>query len=176
MSNIRTKLSRLTTTRVPLLSLVLVATVGMVVGVLAATITVTPNSFTGETGTYHNTTGTFTATDNGLVVVANSIASNVTTSTTFGATGTNKALVNTLTAGHWMDYIDFTTSLADGSTHTATITIRSNAGAIGLTTLVNAQTATLVAPSSGSTAKITIYLDLGVTQVNTPLTTYVTVS
>ncbi len=121
------------------------------------------------------TTGTFTVTDNGLAVVANTAASNI-TSVTFGATGTNKALTNALTAGHWMDYIDFTTSLTDGSSHTVTVTIRSNTGPLGSTTLVSAQTATLVAPGASSTAKITIYLDLGVTSITAPLTTYVTVS
>lgn len=173
---LRLVMSRFAAKKVPALSLVLVATIGMVAGVLAATMVVTQKSLTGEAGTYHTSTGTFATTDNGLAVVANTATSNITTSVTFGATGTNKALVNTLTAGDWMDYIDFTTTLADGSSHTATITIRSNTGPLGSTTLVNAQTATLVAPTTSSTAKVTIYLDLGAQSITAPLTVYVNVT
>ncbi len=176
MINLRSKVSHFASKKVPALSLILVATVGMVAGVLAATIVVTQKSFTGEAGQYHNNTGTFSITDNGLAVVANAAATNITTSVTFGATGTNKALVNALTAGNWMDYIDFTTTLADSSSHTVTVTIRSNAGPLGSTTLVSAQTATLVAPAASSTAKVTIYLDLGAQSLTAPLTVYVSVS
>jgi tetrahydromethanopterin S-methyltransferase subunit C len=176
MSNIRLQMSRFAAKKVPALSLVLVATVGMVAGVLAATMIVTQKPLTGEAGTYHSNTGTFTIVDNGLAVVANTVASNMTTSVTFGATGTNKALVNTQTAGNWMDYIDFTTSLADSSSHTVTITIRSNTGPLGSTILVNAQTATLVAPGASSAAKVTIYLDLGTQSITAPLTLYINVN
>ncbi len=176
MKSLRVGLSKLANRKVPALSLFVVAILGMVAGVLAAAITVSQTSYTGEKGTFHNNSGTFTITDVGLRVVANAATSNVSTSVTFGATGTDKALVNTLTAGNWMEVLEFTTTLTDSSSHTATITVRSNTGPLGSTILVNAQTATLVAPSASSTAKITIYLDLGAQTITAPLTVYVNVS
>ena len=71
MTSIRVLLSRITTKKVPALALVVVGLMGMVAGVLAAVITVTPNNFTGEVGTVHTNTGTMTVADNGLSIVSN---------------------------------------------------------------------------------------------------------
>jgi len=175
MKHIRLALSRLSTKKVPALSLLVVALAGAVAGVLAVSITVTQTSYSGEQGTYHNNSGTITAVDNGLAVVANAITSNVTAALTWGATGTNKQVYNTLAAGDLMDYIAFSTTLTNGSTHTATVTIRNGSGALG-TTLVTATSGTLTAPSSTSTATVTMYIDLGVQSVTSPVTVYITVT
>lgn len=178
MSNLRIRLSRLTTTKVPALSLILVATVGMVIGVLAATITVTPNNFTGESGTYHNTTGTFTVSDKGLDVAANTVVSNITTAVTQGATGTNKVLNNAITAGDWMETLTFIDTATDATAHVATITIRSGTGPQGQTTLASSPitVGTITGPGSASTGTITVYIDLGAASLTTPVTVYVNVT
>lgn len=178
MSNIRSKLSRVTTAKVPVLSLLFVATVGMVVGVLAATITVTPNNFTGETGTYHNTTGTFTVTDKGLGVAANNVVSNISTAVALGGNGTNKALVNTITAGDWMETLTFTDTATDSTGHVPTVTIRSGTGPQGATTLASSPitVGTITGPGGASTGTITVYIDLGVTTLTQPVTVYVSIT
>ncbi len=177
-TNLRVKISQVSSKKVPALALLVVAMIGMVGGVLAATMVVGQTKYTGEAGTYHNSAGTVTATDNGLAVVANAVASNVTAALTWGATGTNKQVYNTLVAGDWMDYIAFTTTLTDGSTHTVTVTIRSGTGALGSTTLVSSVASGLwTAPTTtSSTATVTMYLDLGVQSITSPLTVYVNVS
>ena len=176
MKDIRMAISKLNAKRVPALSLIVVAMLGMVAGVLAATtITVTQKNFSGESGTYHNNSNLVTATDQGLTVIANSITA-VTGSATFGGNGSDVARNTALTAGNWMDVIVFTTSLTDSSTHTATVTIRTGSGASGSTILVNAQTLTLVAPGASSTGTVTLSLDLGSQSLAGPLTVYVTVS
>ncbi len=175
--NFKVRINQLATKKVPAISLVLIASIGMVAGVLAATMVVTQKSYTGEGGTYHNSTGTVTATDNGLAVVANAVTSNATSAVTWGATGTNKQVYNTLVAGDWMDYIDFTTTLTDTSTHTVTVTMRSGTGGLGSTSLVSVTSGTWTAPTTtSSTAKITMYLDLGVQTITAPLTVYVNVT
>jgi hypothetical protein len=178
MSNIRIKLSRLTTKKVPLISLLLVATVGMVVGVLAATITVTSNSYTGEIGTYHTTSSGFTVTDKGLGVAANTVATNITTAVTQGATGSNKVLNNAMTAGDWMETLTFTDTGTDATGHVPTVTIRSGTGPQGLTTLASSPitVGTITGPGSASTGTITVYIDLGVTSLATPVTVYVNIT
>src|SRR5689334_2148207 len=129
MSSIRVIVSRITTKKVPALMLVVVAIIGMVAGVLAATITLNQALYTGEVGTYHNNTGAFTVTDTGLSVVANGASTNATTAITIAGTGI--ALTNTLTAGHWMDVLTFVMTTPGISTHTATITARNGAGPEG---------------------------------------------
>lgn len=178
MSSLRIKLSRLTTTKVPAVSLVLVATVGMVIGVLAAAITVTPNNYTGESGTYHNTTGTFTVSDKGLGVAANTVATNITTAVTLGANGSNKVLNNAMTAGDWMETLTFTDTATDATGHVPTVTIRSGTGPQGQTTLASSPitVGTITGPGSASTGTITVYIDLGVTSITTPVTVYVNVT
>src|SRR6266567_915354 len=108
MSNLRAKLSRATNKKVPILALVVVAMFGMVAGVLAATIVVTPVSNTGELGTLHTNSGTMTVADDGLGVVSNAAAA--VTSATFPASGNNNSVNNVLVAGHWFDQVTFTLS------------------------------------------------------------------
>ncbi len=157
------------------LVLVVVATVAATGGAYAASIAIGQTNNTGEQGSYHNNSGGITAVDNGLAPVANAVTSNVSTSFAWGATGTNKQIYNTLVAGDLMDYITFSTSLTDGSTHVATVTVRNGSGALGAT-LKTATSGTWTAPSSTSTATITMYIDLGVQTVTAPVTVYIAVT
>ena len=172
MSNLRAKISKATNKKVPILSLVVVAMFGMVAGVLAANLTVTPTSNTGEIGTYHTSTGTMTMTDNGLGVVANSGAAS--TSATFPTSGNNNNVNNALTAGHWFDQITFTDTATDSAAHTATVTIRNGSGPEG--TLVVSTSFTLTGPGASSTGTITAYVDTGQTSLTSPVTVYVTIT
>ena len=177
MNNLRSKLNGLTSRKVPAISLILVAIAGMVGGVLAATMVVTQYSNTGVAGSYRNSTGTITITDKGLAVVANAVTSNVTSAVTWGATGTDKQVYNTLVAGNWMQYFELTTTLTDASTHVATITIRSGTGGIGNVSLASVTSGTWTAPTTtASTAKITVYVDLTVQTITAPLTVFVSVT
>ncbi|HEX4921828.1 MAG TPA: hypothetical protein VFV92_13955 [Candidatus Bathyarchaeia archaeon] len=155
-----------------------VATIAMLAaigGAYAVNIAITQISYSAEQGTYHNNSGGITATDNGLAPVANAITTNVTSAVTWGATGTNKQVYTTMTAGDLMDYITFSTTLNDSSTHTATVTIRHGAGALG-STIVTVISGTWTAPSATSTATITMFIDLGAQTVSSPITVYVTVT
>jgi hypothetical protein len=172
MSNLRLKISQATNKKVPALALVVVAMVGMVAGVLAASIAITPASYTGEIGTYHNNTGAFTVADNGLAVVANTIANNGSTAVTF-TTSTQELYVNGITAGHWMDSLVFTPPATAG-THTVNITIRSAAGALGATTLANVTTGTWT--TNANTGAVTVYVDLGSGTLTAPVTVYVNIT
>jgi hypothetical protein len=172
MSSIRVIVSRITTKKVPALTLVVVAIIGMVAGVLAATITLNQTLYTGEVGTYHNNTGAFTVTDTGLSVVANGASTNATTA--IGIAGTGIALTNTLTAGHWMDVLTFVMSSPGSSTHTATITARNGTGPEGSSLLT--VTSGVWTTTSGSTGTVTFYIDLGTASLTAPLTIYVNVT
>jgi len=70
MTSIRVIFSRIATKKVPVLALVVVGLMGMVVGVLAATLTITTTNYSGEIGSLHNTSSGFAVTDNGLAIVA----------------------------------------------------------------------------------------------------------
>ncbi len=172
MTSIRIIVSRITTKKVPALTLVVVAIIGMVVGVLAATITLNQTLYTGEVGTYHNNTGAFTVTDTGISVVANTASSNATTAITIAGTG--QALTNALTPGHWMDVLTFVMTTPGVSTHTATITARNGTGPQG-TSLVTVTSGTWTT-SGSSTGTITFYVDLGTTSLTAPVTIYVNVT
>jgi hypothetical protein len=172
MSSIRVAISRITTKKVPALTLVVVAIVGMVAGVLAATITLNQAVYTGEVGTYHNNTGAFTVTDAGLSPVANAASTNATSPITIAGTGI--VLSNALTAGHWMDVLTFVMTTPGVSTHTATITARNGAGPEG-TSLVTVTSGTWTT-SGGSTGTVTFYVDLGTAGLTAPVTVYVNVT
>jgi hypothetical protein len=172
MSNLRLKISQLTNKKVPVLALVVVAMLGMVAGVLAATMVVTQTNYTGESGTYHNTTGTFSVVDNGLAVVANTIANNASTTVTF-STSTQQLYVNGITAGHWMDSLVFTPPATAGS-HVVTITVRSGTGALGPTTLASITTGTWT--TNANTGAVTVYVDLTTFTLTAPVTIYVNVT
>jgi len=171
MSNLRAKISRATSKKVPVLALVVVAMFGMVAGVLAANLAVTSTSNTGEIRTYHTSTGTMTITDNGLGVAITTAAS---ASATFPANGLNNNVNNGLTGGHWFDQVTFTDTATDSTAHTATVTIRNGTGPAG--TLLVTATFTLTGPGASSTGTITAYVDTGVTSLTSPVTVYVTIS
>jgi hypothetical protein len=172
MSNLRAKLSQIATKKVPVLALVVVAMFGMVVGVLAANLTVNQTTNTGEIGTYHTSSGTMTVVDNGLGVIANSASAS--TTATFPASGNNVSVNNILTAGHWVDSVTFTDTLTDNTAHTATITIRDGTGVTG--TLLASASFTLTGPNAASTGTIIAYVDTGQTSLTSPITVYVTIN
>lgn len=172
MSNLRAKISRLTNKKVPVLALVVVAMFGMVAGVLAANLTVSPSTNSGEIGTYHTSTGTITIADNGLGVVAN--GASPAGSATFPGNGLNTNVNNALTGGDWFDKITFTDTASDSTAHTATVTIRNGTGITG--SLVQTATFTLTGPGSSSTGTITAYVDTGMASLTSPVTVYVTVT
>ncbi len=165
-------MSRITTKKVPALTLVVVGIVGMVAGVLAATITLNQAVYTGEVGTYHNNTGVFTVTDNGLSVVANAASTNATSAIAIGGSG--MVLNNALIAGHWMDVLTFVMNAPGGGTHTATIAARNGAGPEG-TSLVTV-TSGVWTTSGSSTGTVTFYVDLGTASLTAPVTLYVNVT
>jgi len=175
MVNLRLKISHLTSKKVPALYLIAVALVGMVIGVLATSITITQNSFTGETGTFNNNTGTMTVTDQGLSILASSTGVSINSTATFGANGSNANLYNgaTFTAGHWIDTIVLTDTTTGGP-HTVTITIKTGTGVTGTTLASFPVILTLTGPGSSSTGTITAILDLGTTSITSPMTVYVT--
>lgn len=172
LSSIKVAISRITTKKVPALMLVVVAIIGMVAGVLAATITLNQAIYTGEVGTYHNNTGSFTVTDTGLSVVANAASTNATSPITIAGTGW--ALNNALTAGHWMDVLTFVMSTPGVSTHTATISFRNGTGPQG-TSLVTVTSGTWTT-SGSSTGTVTFYVDLGTASLTAPVTVYINVT
>src|SRR5207249_6604295 len=103
MTSIRVLLSRVTTKKVPALAILVVGLVGMVAGVLAATMTMTQTNYTGQAGVIRNNSGTMPITGQGLFIVSDATGISANTTATFGANGLNKNLFNgaTFTAGHW---------------------------------------------------------------------------
>ena len=174
MSNLKVRLSQLTTKKVPALALVVVAMFGMVAGVLAATLIVTQTTPTGEIATYHNNTGTFTVTDTGLSVVSNTNSTDG-SGKSFTIIGTAVSLNNPLTAGDWMDVVTFTPASPTGTTHVATLTFRSGTGPQG--TLLATVTSGSWTTTTSSTGTVTFYVDLGTANIATmPITAYITVT
>jgi hypothetical protein len=175
MSSIRVLVSRITTKKVPALTLVVVGIIGMVAGVLAATITVTTNSYTGEIGTVHNTTSGFTVTDNGLAVVANSGGADYVNNTQIGTSGSQAFNGNAVTQGHWVESITLGTSLTDSSSHKVSVTISTGAGTVGTVLVTFASNNFMRAMSGAGSGTITLYFDLGAS-IATPITVYVNVN
>jgi hypothetical protein len=175
MSNLKARLSQLTTKKVPALALVVVAMLGMVGGVLAASIIVTTNTAnTGEIGTLHTNIGGFTVTDTGLFVVANTNATDGSTQN-FSILSTAVSLNNPLTAGHWMDVVTFVNSPAVAGTHVAKLTFLSGTGPKGSTSLASVTSGTWTTTTS-STGTVTFYVDLGTATINSPLTAYISIT
>ena len=177
MTSLRVKLSRISNKKVPALALVVVAIVGMVFGVFAASISITSTSYTGEIGTYNNVAGTMTVVDQGLSVIAN-VPGSANTSATFGATGTNHNIFYSSTAnfvaGNWEEAIQFTDTATDSSAHTVKITIDNGSSVPAGSALVAQSTITLTGPGASSTGTITVYIGLQTTSITAPLTIYVT--
>ncbi|MBO0888667.1 hypothetical protein J2P12_06165 [Candidatus Bathyarchaeota archaeon] len=165
----------MTARKVPALALVIVGLVGMVAGVLAASVTITQSNFTGESGIYRTNSGTMTINDQGLSIVTDVTGISSNTTATFGASSSNKNLFNgaAFTAGHWMETITLTDTAADSSSHTVTIKVVSGAGVPTGTTTLASVTLTLTGPGSSSTGTITDYIDLGVTSITAPMSVYV---
>src|SRR5215472_18171115 len=172
MADLRVKLSRITTKKVPALTLIVVGLVGMVLGVFAASITVTTSNFNGEIGTFHNNNGNVAITDKGLSVVANSTVITNNSTATLGA-GTNKNLYSgsAFTAGHWMDTLTISDSV-DSSVHTVTIKISSGATAPNSSTPLAGGTVTLTITAATNNGTVTAYIDLGSSSVTAPITVY----
>ena len=177
MSNIRTKLSHLTTKKVPALSMVFVAVAAMAVGVFAATIaTSTTNNAGGEQGLLHTTTNVLTIADNGLSVVS-VVPSAPNASSTFFTTGNKNAFSNakTFTVGDLVEALLVTdTSTTDTVAHAVKITINSGTTtAPSGSTLVAQFTYTMTGVTGNTNPTITLYIDLGVTSITSPLNIYV---
>lgn len=174
MSSLRVKLSRITTKKVPALTLIVVGLVGMIAGVLAAAVTVTNNTYNGEIGTYHNNTGNVAITDGGLSIVTNVAGISSNTTATIGANGSNKNLYNgaTFTAGHWMETLTISDS-ADSLAHTVTVKILNGAGVPNGGTSLAGGTITLTITAASTTGTITEYIDLGVATITSPMSVYV---
>jgi len=175
LSSIRVLLSRITTKKVPALTLVIVGIMGMIAGVLAENITITQNSTSGQIGTYNNNTGNLVINDQGLSIVANVAGISPNSTATIGGTGTNKNLFSgsTFTAGHWMETMVFSDSV-DSNSHTVTIKINDGAGVPNSNTPLAGGTVTLTLTAASSTGTITAYIDLGLTSITAPMTVYVT--
>ncbi len=176
MSNIRTKLSHLTTRKVPALSMVLVAVAAMAVGVFAATIaTSTSNNAGGEQGILHTTSNVLTFVDNGLSVVS-VVPTTTNTSSTFFTTGNKNAFQSTpaFVVGHWAEAILVTDTVGtDTVAHAVKITINSGTTAPSGSTLVTQFTYTMTGVTGSTNPTITLYIDLGVTSITSPLNVYV---
>lgn len=174
MSSLRVKLSRITTKKVPALTLIVVGLVGMIAGVLAAAVTVTNNTYNGEIGTYHNNTGNVAVTDGGLSIVTNVAGISANTTATIGANGSNKNLFNgsTFTAGHWMETLTISDSV-DSTAHTVTIKVMNGAGVPNGGTSLAGGTITLTITAASTTGTITEYIDLGVATITAPMSVYV---
>lgn len=157
--------------------MVVVGIIGMVAGVLAATITVTTNSFTGEIGILHNTTSGFTVTDNGLGVVANTAGATYVNNTQIGTSGTQLFNGNAVTQGDWVESLTFSTSLTDASSHRVSVTIRNGTGTVGNGTPVTfGSSSTFMKTMSGAgSGTVTLYFDIGAS-VSTPITIYVNIT
>jgi len=177
MTSIRVIFSRIATKKVPVLALVVVGLMGMVAGVLAATLTITTTNYSGEIGSLHNTSSGFAVTDNGLAIVANGGGANYINNTQVGASGDQPFNANALVAGHWVDSITFSTTLTDTSSHKVSVTIRSGtSGALGTALLTFGSSSTFIqAPTGSGSGTITLYFDLG-SSITTPITVYVNVS
>jgi len=177
MESLKTKLLRLPNRKVPALALVVVALAGMVAGVIAASMTVSQVNFQGEQGNYHSNTGAFTVTDNGLVVLANTLGNNATTMQV-PASGNTDYRTATV-AGNWAANLTFQTTLfsAGSTSHTVTVTFRSGgSGSNAVGNSLQTFTGTINEPTASSTGTVRLYIDLGTQSITSPVTAYVTVS
>jgi hypothetical protein len=178
MSGLRVKLSRLTATRVPALSLIVVAIAGMAIGVFAATISVgTTGPYGGEQGFTHNNTGVLTVTDSGLSVVNTVPGGGVANNTSnFLTTGNKNAFSNAhaYAVGDWLETLVFTdTSTTDTTAHAVKITINQSGTAPSGTNVIPQVTYTMTGVTGSSNPTITLYIDLGTANLTAPLSIYI---
>ncbi len=177
MSRIKLFFGRLNNKKVPLVSLVFVAIVGMIAGVIAATIVVNQTAnYAGEGGTYQTSSGVITFTDSGLLIV-NVAVTPLNTTMTFPTSGnTNFYSGQTFTVGHWVEVLVFSDGASDPASHTVKVTIKTSSSAPSGTVLTgfNPLQFTLTGANVASPGTITAYLDLGVTSITSPMTILVT--
>jgi hypothetical protein len=178
MSNLRVKISQATNKKVPALALIVVAMLGMVAGVLAATIaTTTTNNAGGEQGLLHTTTNVLTIADNGLSAVS-VVPTTTNASSTFYTTGNKNAYASTTTfvVGHLVEALLVTDTVGtDTVAHAVKITInQGTTTAPSGSTLVAQFTYTMTGVTGSTNPTITLYIDLGVTSITSPLNIYVT--
>ena len=175
MSGIRVRLSRLTATKVPALSLIVVALAGMAIGVFAATISVgTTGPYAGEQGFVHNNTGVLTVTDSGLSVVSNLPTTNA--SSNFLTTGNKAAYSNAhaFASGDWMETLVFTDTLTtDTTAHAVKITINQGATAPSGANVIPQVTYTMTGVTGSTNPTITLSIDLGTASLTAPLNIYI---
>ncbi len=170
MTNLKARISHFAARKVPVLSLILVAVTGAVVGVLASgLITITSTALSGESGTFHNNTGKFTVVDHGLAVAANTKGDNAASAIACGGTPLN--VYSNVTAGQWLDYLTFTTS--ESHTHVVHITVHSDAETALGTLLTSITTGTWTCTE---VTEVTVYVGLRTTSITPPLTVYETVT
>ena len=176
MSSLRVRLSRITTKRVPVLSLFVVAIAGMAVGVLAATISVSNTGpYAGEQGFIHNTTGVLTVADNGLSVVSN-VPGSTNASATFLTTGNKNAYssAHAFAVGDWVESLVVTdTSGTDTVAHAVKITINNGTGVPSGTSVIPQVTYTMTGVSGSTSPTITVFIDLGTSSLTAPLNIYI---
>jgi hypothetical protein len=178
MANIRILLSRASAKKVPALALIVVGLVGMVAGVLAASMTITQTNYTAETGQYRTNSGTMSVNDQGLSIITNATGVSNNATATFGGTGSNVDLFpgSSFTAGNWMETIVFKDTATDNSAHTVTIKILSGGQVPSGTTSLATVILTLHGPGSSSNGTVTTYIDLGTTSITPPVSVYVSSS
>ena len=170
MSSLKTRISHFAGRRVPVLSLILVALAGAIVGVLASgLITVASTALSGEGGAFHNDSGKFTIVDNGLAVAANTLKDSAASALACGGTPLN--VYSNVTAGQWMDVLTFTTSASHS--HVVRITARSDSASAlgGMLTSVTTGTWTCT-----ELTVVTVYVGLLTTSITPPLTMYESVT
>ena len=176
MSSLRVKLSRLSTKRIPALSLIVVAIAGMAVGVLSATISVSNTGpYAGEQGFIHNTTGVLTITDSGLAVVSN-VPGSTNASATFLTTGNKEVFSNAhaFAVGDWVESLVVTDTLgSDTVAHNVKITINNGATVPSGSNVIPTVTYTMTGVSGSTNPTITIFIDLGTGSIGTPLNIYI---
>jgi len=149
---------------------------GMVVGVLAATISISnTNAFTGEQGVLHTNSGILTIADNGLSVVSNAPGTTNATAT-FLTTGNKNVFSNAhaFAVGDWVESLVVTdTSGGDTASHAVKITINNGSTAPSGTNVIPQVTYTMTGVSGSTSPTITIYIDLGTASITAPLNIYV---
>ena len=145
----------------------------MAVGVFAATISVNTSNYSGgEAGLLHSAGGVLTFTDNGLSVVSSAPSTN--SSSNFLTTGNKNSFTGTFVAGHWEEAILITDTSGDTASHVLTIDINSGTTAPSGTALSISPVSYTVIGVTGSTSPtITLYIDLGVTTITSPLNIYI---
>lgn len=174
MRNLKHLIQRLRARKLSLTAVILVAVASAVAGAFAAiAVNTTTYNFTGEAGTFHQSSGTFTITDNGLLVAANTFTSNESSTLTIGS---GSAQVQTAIApGNWVESVSFHMGTPATGSHIATVKIQNGGGTVAGTTIATF-TSGAWTTSSGSTGTVTCYVDTGQTSLTSPITIYASIT